>query len=81
MEKIMIHGQRPLRGEVEINGSKNAAVAILPAALLANDVVILEKQSLSKKNKLCGGIITPKAYSLLTSEFSKKDINKLIKTK
>ena len=42
MEKIMIHGQRPLRGEVEINGSKNAAVAILPAALLANDVVILE---------------------------------------
>lgn len=42
MEKIIIHGQRPLRGEVEINGSKNAAVAILPAALLANDVVILE---------------------------------------
>lgn len=45
------------------------------------DVVILEKQSLNKKNKLCGGIITPKTYSLLTSEFSKKDINKLIKTK
>lgn len=42
MEKILIHGQKPLRGEVEINGSKNAAVAILPAALLANDVVILE---------------------------------------
>ena len=42
MEKIIIHGQKTLRGEVEINGSKNAAVAILPAALLANDIVILE---------------------------------------
>lgn len=42
MEKIIIHGQRPLRGEVAISGSKNAAVAIVPAALLANDVVILE---------------------------------------
>lgn len=42
MEKIIIHGQRPLRGEVAISGSKNAAVAILPAALLANDIVILE---------------------------------------
>lgn len=42
MEKIVIHGQKPLRGEVTISGSKNAAVAIVPAALLANDIVILE---------------------------------------
>ena len=42
MEKIVIHGGTPLRGEVAISGSKNASVAILPAALLANDVVTLE---------------------------------------
>lgn len=34
MEKIVINGQKPLRGEVYISGAKNAAVAVLPAALL-----------------------------------------------
>ena len=34
MEKLIIHGQKPLRGEVVISGAKNAAVAIIPAALL-----------------------------------------------
>lgn len=46
-----------------------------------HDVVIFEKQLLSKKNKLCGGIITPKTYSLLISEFLKQDIDKIIKSK
>ena len=34
MTKYIIQGGRPLFGEVEISGAKNAAVAILPAALL-----------------------------------------------
>lgn len=42
VDKLCIRGQNPLRGEVAISGSKNAAVAIIPAALLANDVVTLE---------------------------------------
>jgi UDP-N-acetylglucosamine 1-carboxyvinyltransferase len=33
-EKIVIRGGRPLRGIVSVSGGKNAAVAILPAALL-----------------------------------------------
>lgn len=45
------------------------------------DVVILEKQILMKKSKLCGGIITPKTYSLLTSEFPKVDIDNIVKVK
>lgn len=36
---------------------------------------------MSEKTKLCGGIITPKTYSLLISEFPKKDIDKIIKAK
>ena len=38
MEKIVIHGSSttPLKGEVIINGAKNSAVALLPAALLVN---------------------------------------------
>ena len=38
MEKLIITGPTPLKGEVEINGAKNAAVAILPATLLINGV-------------------------------------------
>ena len=36
MDKLIIHGGRPLNGNVQISGSKNAAVAILPAALMAS---------------------------------------------
>ena len=36
MEKLVITGPTPLKGEVTISGAKNAAVAILPATLLIN---------------------------------------------
>ena len=42
MEKYIINGGKPLRGEVEISGAKNAAVAIIPAALLVNGVCRIE---------------------------------------
>ncbi|MDO5040017.1 UDP-N-acetylglucosamine 1-carboxyvinyltransferase [Clostridium sp.] len=37
MEKLVINGGRPLVGSVDINGAKNAAVAILPAAVIASE--------------------------------------------
>lgn len=37
MERLVIHGGKPLKGTVNINGAKNAAVAILPAAVLASE--------------------------------------------
>ncbi|MHC1719410.1 MAG: UDP-N-acetylglucosamine 1-carboxyvinyltransferase [Clostridiaceae bacterium] len=36
MDKLVIKGGRPLLGSVEISGAKNAAVAILPASILAS---------------------------------------------
>lgn len=36
LDKLVIHGGTPLHGEVVISGAKNAAVAVLPAALLVN---------------------------------------------
>ena len=36
MEKLVITGGTPLKGDVTISGAKNAAVAILPATLLIN---------------------------------------------
>lgn len=37
MERLIINGGAPLKGSVNINGAKNAAVAILPAAVLASE--------------------------------------------
>lgn len=42
MEKYVIEGGRALKGEVHISGAKNAAVAILPAVLLADEPCIIE---------------------------------------
>lgn len=36
MDKLVITGGNPLFGSIEINGAKNAAVAILPAAIMAS---------------------------------------------
>ena len=42
MEKYVIRGGKPLFGEVNIGGAKNAAVAIIPAAILVDGVVRIE---------------------------------------
>ena len=42
MARYEIHGGKPLTGSVTISGAKNAAVAILPAALLVNGVCRIE---------------------------------------
>ncbi|WP_066634120.1 UDP-N-acetylglucosamine 1-carboxyvinyltransferase [Desulfolucanica intricata] len=42
MKTIQITGGTRLRGRVKISGAKNATLAILSAALLANDKIILE---------------------------------------
>jgi len=42
LTKYVINGGKPLHGEVEISGAKNAAVAIIPAALLVDGVCRIE---------------------------------------
>ncbi|MBR6034242.1 MAG: UDP-N-acetylglucosamine 1-carboxyvinyltransferase [Clostridia bacterium] len=42
MEKLVVKGPTPLKGEVIISGAKNAAVAILPATLLINGICRIE---------------------------------------
>ena len=39
MPKIKIEGGHKLTGEIEISGSKNSAVALIPAAILCDEVV------------------------------------------
>lgn len=42
MEKLVITGPTPLRGDVKISGAKNAAVAIIPATILINGICTIE---------------------------------------
>lgn len=37
MEKLVVHGGNRLFGDIDISGAKNAAVAIIPAALMASE--------------------------------------------
>ncbi len=41
MDKLLISGGRPLRGEIRISGAKNSALPILAATLLADEPVIV----------------------------------------
>ena len=42
MEQYVIKGGHPLRGEVEIGGAKNAALAILAAAIMTDETVTID---------------------------------------
>ncbi len=42
MEKYIIRGGNPLTGDVDIYGAKNAALALIPAAILTNEPVIID---------------------------------------
>ena len=42
MEQYIIKGGNPLVGEVEIGGAKNAALAILAAAIMTDDTVLID---------------------------------------
>lgn len=41
-ERLIIRGQKRLKGEVTISGAKNAALGVLPAAILVSDICTIE---------------------------------------
>ncbi|MCR8968044.1 UDP-N-acetylglucosamine 1-carboxyvinyltransferase [Streptococcus zalophi] len=42
MKKIIINGGKTLKGEVTVSGAKNSIVALIPAAILSDDIVRLD---------------------------------------
>lgn len=71
MKKLVINGGRPLKGDILISGSKNAAVGILPAVLLASGPCTIENvpnvsdirillevlRSLGAESEQCGDVV------------------------
>ena len=73
MEKYLITGGHSLNGEVTISGAKNAAVAILPAALLCEDVCVIDNiPDISDVNVIC------KVLKLLGADIQFVTKNKLM---
>ncbi len=42
MKKIIIEGNKTLKGEIKISGAKNSALALIPAALLSDEQAVIE---------------------------------------
>lgn len=92
MEKLVINGGRPLNGDVNISGSKNAAVAILPTAIMASskacvidnipdieDINCLERiiESLGCTVKRNGNSLTIDSTSLNVLEACTEDVRRM----
>ncbi|MBQ4119774.1 MAG: UDP-N-acetylglucosamine 1-carboxyvinyltransferase [Clostridia bacterium] len=86
MEKFVISGGASLKGTVRISGAKNAAVAILPAVMLADSPCIIEnipnisdvKSILFAMEKLGANI---KNIDKSTVEINPKNVNSFLVTK
>ena len=81
MKKIVIHGGRPLKGEVTISGAKNSVVALIPATILSDDIVTLDGvpdisdvESLSDIMTIMGAKIERKEDSLIIDPRGVKDM-------
>jgi len=89
MAKFIIKGGRQLKGEIEVQGMKNAATPILAATILTDDFCLIEnlprikdvENMISLLEKLGAKIKWPKFHSLLIScrdlNFSKLDKEKV----
>ena len=54
MKQIKIEGGYPLTGTIRISGAKNSAVALIPAAILADDIVNIDNvPDISDIDALC----------------------------
>jgi len=80
MDKILVHGGRPLNGHVKISGSKNSALPILAAALLTKEPCIISRvpdlsdihymltilSELGCEVERASGVVTIKAENVIT---------------
>lgn len=57
MHKILVEGGRTLNGKVRINGAKNSAVALIPAAILADSKVTIEGLPNISDVKILGSLL------------------------
>src|SRR2546423_5108527 len=81
MDKILIHGSRPVSGSIKISGSKNSALPILAATLLTREECVIHRvpdlsdihymlqilASLGAEVERASGTVTVKAANVKTT--------------
>lgn len=75
LEKFIINGGKPLKGEVCISGAKNAAVAILPATILAQGKCIIENLPNISDVAMCARILKEMGASVRSINKSTLEID------
>lgn len=74
MEKLIINGGKSIYGEVDINGAKNAVVAILPAAIMASKNICCIDNIPSIQDVVC----IEKIFKSLGCKFERKENSVII---
>ena len=57
MEKLVIKGGKPLFGDIEVSGMKNAALPVILASILVDDICVIENIPNVSDVALCFEII------------------------
>lgn len=79
MPKFIINGQKPLSGEIEVKGAKNAALKIIPAAILSKDTMTITNlpniEDVDKSLELIAELGAKVKRNHDSAEISTKDID------
>lgn len=90
MRELVVYGQRKLTGTVKISGAKNSAVALIPAALLSDDIVTIDNipnisdiDALNEILKYLGAKVERKEETIIidSSKIENKEIPREISSK
>lgn len=75
MEKLLIKGGKKLQGKLRIGGAKNAAVAIVPAAILSDDACYINNLPNINDVKQLKSILLDLGAQVEHSHFSRMKVN------
>ncbi|SFM68949.1 UDP-N-acetylglucosamine 1-carboxyvinyltransferase [Nitrosomonas communis] len=75
MQKLVIHGGKPLCGEISISGAKNAALPALCASLLTNDTLRLKNIPDLKDVTTMVSLLKQMGVTILTNDTSEMELS------
>ena len=81
MDQIVIRGGRPLKGRIRISGAKNAALALMPAALLTDEPLTLRNLPRLADVDTCGHLLNHLGVSTMIEGARPEDMGRVLTMK
>ncbi len=81
MDQIVIRGGRPLAGTIRISGAKNAALALMPAALLTDEPLTLRNLPRLADVDTCGHLLNHLGVSTMIEGARPEDMGRVMTMK